>query len=126
MTMDYEKAYKEAMDRARAGKPMNEVFPELHESEDEITRKEIIDYLKFAESHNLLRAVEYQKTKGWIARDHDGGLYLYFNKPWQTLNGYTCRHDLFIRLDRHLFPDVQWKDDPIEVELTINKGSTIV
>lgn len=40
--MDYEKAYKEALERARAGKPMNEVFPEIHESEDERIRKFIL------------------------------------------------------------------------------------
>jgi len=33
--MDYEKEYKEALERARAGKPIDEVFPELRESEDE-------------------------------------------------------------------------------------------
>ena len=41
-------------------------FPELKESKDEIIRKEIIDYLNFAESHNLLRSIEYKKKKEWI------------------------------------------------------------
>lgn len=43
--MDYEKAYREALDRAKAGKSMNEVFPELKESEDERIRKHIIGIL---------------------------------------------------------------------------------
>ena len=44
--MDYEKEYKEALERAKAGKPMDEVFPELKESKDERIRKELIDFLK--------------------------------------------------------------------------------
>ena len=41
--MDYEKAYLEALDRAKAGKSMNEVFPELKENEDERIRNEIME-----------------------------------------------------------------------------------
>ena len=37
------------------------------ESEDERIRNEIIDYLNFAESHNLLRVADYKKKKGWLA-----------------------------------------------------------
>ena len=46
--MDYEKEYKEALERAKAGKPLDEVFPELKESEDERIRKELWEYF-----HNL-------------------------------------------------------------------------
>ena len=38
--------YEEALERARAGKPMDEVFPELKESKDERIRKELIAYIK--------------------------------------------------------------------------------
>ena len=34
--------YEEAMERAKAGKPMDEVFPELKESEDERIRKALL------------------------------------------------------------------------------------
>lgn len=37
--------YEEALERARAGKPIDEVFPELKESEEEKIRKEIVDFL---------------------------------------------------------------------------------
>ena len=54
--MDFEKAYKEALERARKLKEMypqdapgyEEVFPELRESEDERTLDEIITALKYA------------------------------------------------------------------------------
>lgn len=67
------KAYDEALERARKYMAkgydvlMPEIFPQLRESEDERIRKEIINYLDFAESHNLLRAADYEKKKGWLA-----------------------------------------------------------
>lgn len=45
--MDYEKAYIEALERAKAGKPLDEVFPELKESEDERIRKWLIDMVSY-------------------------------------------------------------------------------
>lgn len=39
-----DKRYEEALERARAGKPIDEVFPELKESEDEKIRKELWEY----------------------------------------------------------------------------------
>lgn len=76
-TEEKAKAYDEALDRMRhvvvvpkdekALQALKEtIFPELRESEDERIRKEIINYLDFAESHNLLRAADYEKKKGWI------------------------------------------------------------
>jgi len=38
--------YEEALELARQGKPIEEIFPELKESEDERIRKEIISYLE--------------------------------------------------------------------------------
>ena len=40
--MDFKKLYKEALERAKAGKPMDEVFPELKESEDERIRRLLV------------------------------------------------------------------------------------
>ena len=54
--MDYEKEYKYALERARKGMPMDEVFPELKESEDERIRKAIESIIRM-----------YGKTQGeWI------------------------------------------------------------
>lgn len=70
------KAYDEALEKAKMhvnSKGIGDtvdlcknLFPELRESEDEKVRKEIINYLNFAESHNLLRAADYEKKKGWL------------------------------------------------------------
>lgn len=72
----YEKKYNEALEWMRELYPglhgaikedAEHYFPELRESEDERIRKEIINYLDFAESHNLLRAADYAKKKSWLA-----------------------------------------------------------
>ena len=57
--------------------------------------------------------------KAWVARDYDGSLYMYPDKPkkrsgkWYAPNG-------FMGLDDSLFPEVQWSDGgPKEIELSI-------
>lgn len=44
--MDYKEEYQKAFERAKKGMPIDEVFPELKESEDEKIRKEIISCIK--------------------------------------------------------------------------------
>lgn len=66
MSMDYEKAYKEALERARAGKPMNEVFPELKESEDERIRKAL---LKLVSNDKNNGYTEFYKAEGITCDD---------------------------------------------------------
>lgn len=44
--MDYKEEYQNALERAKKGLPIDEVFPELKESEDERIRKEMIHWLK--------------------------------------------------------------------------------
>ena len=58
------------------------------------------------------------KYKHWVARDNNGKLFLYNEKPkyyndlkvW--FSGRICA-----KLDNNIFPDLTWKDEPIEVEL---------
>lgn len=50
--MDYKKAYEAALERARQGLPINEVFPELKESEDERIRKNCIHFLELQKIHH--------------------------------------------------------------------------
>ena len=78
--MDYEKAYKDALDRARKmmdskrsvviGKQALEtIFPELSESEDERIRKEIIDFIQWAEDRGMTRHDYHQAKRPavWLA-----------------------------------------------------------
>ena len=58
------------------------------------------------------------KYKLWVARDNNGKLYLYNEKPKYYNNlkvwfsGRMCS-----KLDNNFFPNLTWKDEPIEVEL---------
>lgn len=67
--MDYEKAYKDALERAKSFELpeykniMVSIFPELAESEDERIRKEIISALKFANVKGV-----YDKHIAWLEK----------------------------------------------------------
>lgn len=75
--MDYEKAYKEALERARvwkekSGMPsdrqgiLDDIFPELKESEDEKIRKELIGFLKDNEASFDIKSPVCQKICKYI------------------------------------------------------------
>lgn len=57
------------------------------------------------------------KYKLWVARDRDGFLYLFNEKPERL---HTCggwRSEWFYSIRYDLFPDLTWEDEPIEVEI---------
>lgn len=64
--------------------------------------------------------MEKKTCKLWVARDKNGELYIYNEKP-----ECYCYNDskvwfaggICAKLDNNLFPDLTWKDEPIEVEL---------
>lgn len=63
----------------------------------------------------------------WIARDKDGQLTLFSNKPhrckevgWNNESWDVVSMDEFtdtMILNSNMFPDLTWEDEPIEVEL---------
>lgn len=60
------------------------------------------------------------KIKCWLARDKSGSLYMFSYKPHRTdgiFVPYTSDNQ-FLILD-NIFPDLNWENSPIEVELTI-------
>lgn len=72
--MDYEKEYRNALERAKKGLPIDEVFPELKESDDEKTRQMIVNTLRDAfiserisktSYTEMLAYLEKQKEKWW-------------------------------------------------------------
>lgn len=66
------------------------------------------------------------KIKGWVARDKyfdplfGNGLILHSHKPTRDGNEWSGE-SILIHLPNRLFPDLSFDDEPIEVELTINK-----
>lgn len=71
------------------------------------------------------------KIRGWVARDRDGALFLHEKYPKRIkeemeLDGaihFWGNGGIRHYLDRSLFPDLKWEDEPIEVELTISRVS---
>lgn len=60
----------------------------------------------------------------YIARDEDGGLYLFNNKPIKDEDGYwidsvDLRKDYLSDLDRNWFCEVTYENSPQEVKLTL-------
>lgn len=57
----------------------------------------------------------------WVARDKDGTLYLYNEKPYKRGHCWHC-DDLDYFAIEELLPEVNWEDEePTEVELIIKK-----
>ena len=61
------------------------------------------------------------KIKGWVARDKDiNGLYFHTLLPKRKELNWIS-NGLMYRFNPNLFPYLKWEDEPIEVELIINR-----
>lgn len=54
---------------------------------------------------------------GWVCRDKDGTLCLYYKKPMRGKEEWFGIYDR--QLPEDSFPSLTWQDEPIEVEITI-------
>ena len=60
--------------------------------------------------------------KAWLARDYDGSLYIYTDKPIKKSYFWHAPKVGYLKLDDSLFQEVQWSDEePMEITLTIKK-----
>ena len=69
--------------------------------------------------------------QGWVCRDKKyNALNLHAEKPYHAQSGYDVSNEpdwwesdcaSFLPLDKNLFPDLTWDDDPIEVEIIIKR-----
>lgn len=68
--MDYEKKYKKALERAKKGECLENIFPELKESEDDKIRKGLIQHLQeLRKSHvNLMTKDTYDSWIAWLEK----------------------------------------------------------
>ena len=59
------------------------------------------------------------KYKLWVAREKRGGLFLYETKPILDYDFgiWFSDSDCMGTISKNLFPELKWKDEPIEVEL---------
>lgn len=58
----------------------------------------------------------------WIARDKDGEISIYKNKPWKRENepyhnGEFDSDDYYINIDKELYPEITWENSPKEFKL---------
>lgn len=58
------------------------------------------------------------KYKLWVARDKDGNLFAYNDKPTRCDNQREWFAEKFhFSMENSFFPELKWEDEPIEVEL---------
>ena len=65
-----------------------------------------------------------KKLKSWVARDEDGKLFLYQDKPIKFAGKWvqTQMKFHFRILDEEMFPEVKWEDEePKELTFTFKK-----
>ena len=56
----------------------------------------------------------------WVARDRDGCLALYKNKPHMIEDcAWITKSDSIIWLEARMFPEVTWENSPVEAEVKI-------
>ena len=53
----------------------------------------------------------------WVARDKDGTLFIYQNFPIRKCISWKSMIGGNMSIDKGLFPNLNWEDEPIEVEL---------
>ena len=76
----------------------------------------------FDENHNPLPDAEAVIEGGYMARDKDGFLCVYNTMPermrtfWLGSIGYGSLH-----INNERFPEITWKNKPVEVEIIIRK-----
>ena len=64
--------------------------------------------------------------EAWVARDYDGSLYMYSDKPKKISDFWHAAGVGYMKLDDSLFPEVQWSDEePKEIKLSIMEKSKI-
>ena len=67
-----------------------------------------------------------KEIEAWVARDEDGSLYMYPDKPKKRSYNWYANKVGYMKLEDSLFSEVQWSDEePKEIELSIhNKEET--
>lgn len=61
--------------------------------------------------------------KAWVARDYDGSLYMYPDKPKKMSDNWYAAGVGYMKLDDSLFTEVQWSDEePKEIRLSIRNN----
>jgi len=89
------------------------------------TENRSIDAIRGEAMHEIADRYEsLPKIHGWVARDEDGRLCMYGDKPFRDIfygnKTWFVERDLW-ELPKELFPEITWESEPVEVELLIRK-----
>lgn len=58
---------------------------------------------------------------GWVARDRNGRLALYYLPPLRRLSWWLGESGEMYNLDEDLFPKLAWEDEPVKVEIVLKE-----
>lgn len=67
----------------------------------------------------LMELEKMPRIKVWAARDKNGTLWSFAHKPQRIINGFAGSD--IGRMDKKLFPDLKWEDEPIQFEMLIKE-----
>ena len=91
----------------------------LSKNKPEVMKEDFVDAFKAGAEWMAGQGGE---IKGWLARHRNGELCLFFNKPEYKLHiGWVDEHQHWRVIDANLFPEIKFKDSPIEVIINIRK-----
>lgn len=112
---------------------IDDIVPELKESEDEQIRQRIIhalhgDVLEMSEIKEAIDWLEKQGEKkspylcGYVARDKNGLLHVFEVEPRRSEDYWWDLGFWSVLIAHDAFPDLKWEDEPIYVRLLIVKS----
>lgn len=112
---DYKKKYEDALKKAKENKPLEEIFPELKESEDEKTGKDIISFVEQAidAGYGIIDKERKDKWIAWLEKrgeqtnPYSGTSFEYNGHTWGM-----CARDngVDILCDKHLIKHLEKQD----------------
>lgn len=100
---------------------------EKHVRRQTITSQDTLLDMLFGQ-HNLESEEEPEEgvsIEGWVARDENGALYLFHDKPTRAdvltnERGYWVGKNIFCRLEDEYFPQITWESEPQKVVVNID------
>lgn len=120
----------EANDKIAKGEIFTDAEDEFNSSlaryGNRLVYQELFEIFCFIESLQQEQPEEYEslpKVRGWVARFADGSLGISKEKPFYYeadgktyISGYET-----VFIDKSLFPELHWLDEPVEVELLVRR-----
>lgn len=98
--------------------PLNDNYPSTKEYLEAKARAEDkrISYIK-----GLTEQLDCPTIKGWVARESDGYIYLFAEKPTRNQKIGGWNGTTLLEFPKGILPQIRWEDEPIEVELIIKE-----